>query len=962
MDIYERNLIALENYHSGLVETIKSTEIKDDKLKILETESGDHRVLYKKDGGEEVYIHNAHDPAKCANEAIDLLGKMGKEGIVALFGFGLGYFAEELIKRFEKGHMMVIYEATPEIFKAALMTRDISGLLEHEKVNISLGDGGTSFSFFEKHQHLIANGKFWIVKHHPSVKLNNEGYDKFEKRLIEERLLTTSRIATTIGLGKEFINAFMANIPHIMRKAGVEKLKDMFKGRPSIVVAAGPSLEKNIHLLKKAKGKAIIVAVDASLPTLLPAGIVPDILVAVDPEDANIVFFKDNLLLKEVPFICLAQYAPNILDIYPGPVFINTSPGNIIFQLFCSFWENKGFIEYFGGSVAHLAFAVAEYIGSDVIALVGQDLSYEKNMHAGDVGKLLHEHNNPGEEFPEFKPGEIETKNIFGEKRYTNHSFRAFRISFERKIKTFNGTVVHASEDGVPLEGANVMRLSDFIGKYCNLPELNTFLLLSNMADAEVSYNLDGLTEATNGIRDQFLEIKKNAEKILKHIYRVVKLQKNGKNDCQELHNILEKIEQLSEKVKHPILSVITQYNYKLELYLKQQDVLDIDDIEDKWERLEKQLVRGERYYEEVINEIDLFCKQLSRLKKGLKRENSVNTILMDKNKPDNERYRKIGNIYNASKKSVQAAKYLELALKTTKNSKSDNPNEKESQLYSLKISLVKTYLEQFRYYEAKELLLKVKGSKITKDMSAKRKSNNFKTNVNELLEVCDKKINEWNEREKKMINLTEKADANYGGFLESGNFYLNSKEFAMAEEVFLRAIRECEENIIKRKSVSNGQEQKERLPHSDVSQNKKVSKLTINGQPSIVNSKSSIVNAYYGLANLYIAMEKPEKSVEALGKAMEIAPDNPKIYCDLGRFAFQNNNINESEIFFKKAIELAPNEEAPYKLLSDLYLKLGELEKATLLYENAIFLNPGNPVFLKKLTEIYRMSIRKKM
>ena len=948
MDIYERNLIALENNHADLVELIKSTEIKDDKLKILETESGDHRVLYKKDDGEEVYIHNSHDPLKCANDAIDLLGKMGKEGIVALFGFGLGYFAEELLKRFEKGHMMFIFEATPEIFKAALMTRDISCLLEHERVNISLGEGGNNLSFFEKHQHLIANGKFWIVKHHPSVKLNKEGYNKFEKRLNEERLLTTSRIATTIGLGKEFINAFMANVPHIMRKQGVEKLKDMFKGRPTIVVAAGPSLEKNIHLLKKAKGKAIIVAVDASLPTLLPAGVAPDILVAVDPEDANIVFFKDNLLLKEVPFICLAQYAPNILDIYPGPVFINTSPGNIIFQIFCSFWENKGFIEYFGGSVAHLAFAVAEYIGSDVVALIGQDLSYEKNMHAGDINKLLHEHNNPGEEFPEFKPGEIETKNIFGEKRYTNHSFRAFKISFERKIKTFNGTVVHASEDGVTLEGSDVMRLSDFVDKYCDLPELNTFPLLSGVTETEVSYNLDGLTETANSIKKQFLEIKKNAGKILKHIYHVVKLQKNGQNDCPELHNILEKIEQLSEKVKHPILSVITQYNYQLELYLKQQDILDIDEIEDKWERLEKQLDRGKRYYEEVINEIDLFCKELSRLIKGLKRENNVNTILMDETKPDNEKYRKIGNIYSVAKKSVQAAKYLELALKATKNSKSDNLKEKESQLFSLKISLAKTYLEQFRYYEAKELLLEAKGSKIAKDMSFKRKSHNSKTNVNALLEVCDEKIKAWNDREEKMINLTEKAEANYGGVLESGYFYLKVKNYTIAEEMFLSAIHEYESKIVKQDANS-------------VLEERVKSSMESCGLTTDLDYSQLIVKAYYGLANLYIAMENHEKSVEALGKAMEIDPDNPQIYCDLGRFAIQNNNINEAEIFFKKAIELAPNEEIPYKHLSDLYLKIGEWEKSALLYENAIPLNPGNPVFLKTLAEIYRISVKRK-
>lgn len=43
-----------------------------------------------------------------------------------------------------------------------------------------------------------------------------------------------------------------------------------------IVVAAGPSLNKNINELKKAKGKSLIIAVDTALKPLLRAGIVPD--------------------------------------------------------------------------------------------------------------------------------------------------------------------------------------------------------------------------------------------------------------------------------------------------------------------------------------------------------------------------------------------------------------------------------------------------------------------------------------------------------------------------------------------------------------------------------------------------------------------------------------------------------------------------------------------------------------
>jgi len=136
-NLYSANLKALEKHHPELVELLakigdspdsttpagvrKSGTVPiEDKIKVLYSESGDPRILYKKDSGEEVYIHSAHNPVECANQAIDLLGKIEKEGVVVLFGFGLGYFAEEVFKRFEKGHVLVIYEAKPEVFKTAL--------------------------------------------------------------------------------------------------------------------------------------------------------------------------------------------------------------------------------------------------------------------------------------------------------------------------------------------------------------------------------------------------------------------------------------------------------------------------------------------------------------------------------------------------------------------------------------------------------------------------------------------------------------------------------------------------------------------------------------------------------------------------------------------------------------------------------------------------------------------------
>ena len=202
MNIYKKNIKALGKHHELLVDMMETVEVDDEKVIVLQSESGVPRVLYKKADGEEVYIHNAEDRAACAKRAIDLVGSMGNEGIIVLFGFGLGYLCEDMFDKMEKGHIIIVYEAVPELFKTALRTRDISKLLESEKVNIVLGPDADNFSVIHSHYHHIVNGKFWIVKHHPSIKLNEQAYDIFMERLNEEKKVSAAGVATAVRMGK----------------------------------------------------------------------------------------------------------------------------------------------------------------------------------------------------------------------------------------------------------------------------------------------------------------------------------------------------------------------------------------------------------------------------------------------------------------------------------------------------------------------------------------------------------------------------------------------------------------------------------------------------------------------------------------------------------------------------------------------------------------------------------------
>jgi hypothetical protein len=821
--------------------------------------------------------------------------------------------------------MMLIYEATPQLFKTALEARDLKDVLSSSKVQILVGPDVDDFSFLETYHHHLVNGTWYVVGDNPSRRLNQAAYERFRKRLDEQKQLTLTNVGTAVGLGKEFADAFIQNVPNILRKPGVTALKDLYKGRSAIIVAAGPSLEKNLHLLKRAKSKAVIIAVDAALPTLVAAGILPDLLVAIDPMAENVAFFKDNPLLKDVPFVCLTQYTPEMVDVYPGPLFLNMAEQSLVALWLRQFWQDKGSIVCFGGSVAHLGFAAAEYLGCSPIALVGLDLSFDAKFHAGDASNLLTEmHGQPYE----FRDCADRATDIFGESRYTLPSFLSFKTAFENRIKTLSVTVINTTEGGLPLEGASNMRLSDFINESCDSPELDVSAEIARRTETEVTYNLDGLIEEVTRAHDKLQEIGKHARQILRHIRRVQDLRKKGGQEGEEFHRILDKIERLTAKVRHPLLNLIAAYHYQLELYLKRQATIEIDEMEDKLERLDAQLERGLTYYNELLEAIDLFVKKLKMLMRRLKQEKSINRILGDVTLPEMERLYATGMAAGKAGSVTFAVKYLE-SLRQMMNEKIQSGDQSISgpqsvTLPELEFLLAGLYARQYRYYEAMELLegLNAQGwqghSAIPgSDHDAHQGSSR---SVGELLQMCQEKIRGWEERKASMGSLLKTAEESYGGSLESGLFYFRVGNYERAAKAYIDAI----------EKDSNAQ-------------------------------TPQLVAAFYGLAHTYLKLKENQKAVDAFAGALQIDAGNFLIYRDLAILAIENGNTQSGEMFLTKALELAPWSDELYTLLAHLYLKLGESKKAIALYEYGLQRNPQNANLQNELVFLYQDAILRK-
>lgn len=114
------------------------------------------------------------------------------------------------------------------------------------------------------------------------------------------------------------------NLHYLYEGYSVEELHGILpEDIPTIVVSAGPSLNKNIMDLKKAVGKACIIATDTAMKPLLNAGIIPNLFVIIDGLKPGILFEHENI--SKVPMVTMTGVSVEPMEYHKGKNFFITA-------------------------------------------------------------------------------------------------------------------------------------------------------------------------------------------------------------------------------------------------------------------------------------------------------------------------------------------------------------------------------------------------------------------------------------------------------------------------------------------------------------------------------------------------------------------------------------------------------------------------------------------------------------
>jgi len=590
---YAHNLAALKSVHK---DHGRPPDLDADlsAITVEQTPEGFLNLIERVEEGKERRLYQG-DPRETARRVAGRLD-FGVEGVVVLLGLGLGYLAAEVLSRLNRGHVLIICEADPRVFHAAMFHQDLTGLLNDERVHLVVGDDLPRLDYILGlcSKPMFVTDKLRIIRCGFSVRWHQALYARFEERVKERMKVLEINRNTIGGLGLRMVKNILDNGHLTTDMPGVARFAGLFKGKPAIIVSAGPSLEKNFELLREAKGRAVIIACDTVLRMLVPNGIVPDITITADPHEMTYRKFCGLPMDLGSILICHPANYPDIFRTFAGRRFMtDTHLG--LYKFLGRFWAPKGRVDHRSQSSAHQAFNVATLIGADPIIFVGQDLCfYNDKKHAGNLTK---ESPASAKGVPQEHEQAID---ILGRPVETSTLFLSFKIILEDMIRESPARVINATEGGLGLTGAEVLTLRDALAESCPVEPIGVaerFASVSGEAPGEM--DRAGLRAEVARIDAEARETLKVAQKMLIYVGRADRLIKRGKEDSKRAEHLSEMAEQQSQLMagRHELMGLLVEGAYLLELYMTRESTLSIDQIEDPKERFKRQIDRALTYY-----------------------------------------------------------------------------------------------------------------------------------------------------------------------------------------------------------------------------------------------------------------------------------------------------------------------------------------------------------------------------
>ena len=517
MNFLTKNIKALEFTQSGLTQAMKERLELNRALRFVKDNDNILDALLK--------VRIYQNPNLEVEEKIKYFDEnFPKHPVLFIFGLGNARLIHHLLKN-DKHKRIIVFEPELELFYYAFESFDFSLDLKSERLilfyvpRVSLAQLGTLFTYEDIEQSVKTYN--FTASCHFYEKYYRQDLERLHQNLLENAKFAFMRKGNDVEDALIGIQHTLKNLPKMLKRASLKELltKRNKKAKSAIVVSTGPSLTKQLPLLKQYQDKFIIFCADSAYHILHKHSIKPDYVLSLERIDWTSKLFDNDF--KEfdegILFVLTSFTHPNTIK------FLERNNRTYIIALrplpFCQSLklDDYGYLGYHH-SVANMAYELAANLGHENIILIGQDLAYAKDglSHSEDYS-LLYSHEG---EYEDDKGRFLITAyggNGTVESSQTWISFKQaleFDITManiKHKTKAYNCT-----EGGARIEETIEMPFQTACQTLLN-KELDKGSLKPLMADEKNSKRLlkDVKTRLENKLKDSELYIQRVKEKLL---------------------------------------------------------------------------------------------------------------------------------------------------------------------------------------------------------------------------------------------------------------------------------------------------------------------------------------------------------------------------------------------------------------------------------------------------------------
>ncbi|EAM0471346.1 DUF115 domain-containing protein, partial [Campylobacter jejuni] len=552
-ELFNKNIEALSNIL--LKESLK--EIKSSKFELILGK--DNLDINLKDTSDNTFLYE-----NVIDELNSMLNTYNDKyllyPVLYFYGFGNGILFKALLQNKNHQHI-VVFEKDIEIIWIMFHILDFSNELQNSRLMV-LQTSSLDIEFFSN---FCSSKPFFQFSRIYFLELMSHYYERFHEDILElNKKLAENFKNIILRNGNDpkdalqGIEQFVYNLPQMITHPSYKELLSKRKNLSdtAIIVSTGPSLTKQLPLLKKYASKATIFCADSSYPILAKHGIKPDYVCMLERTELTAEFFNHDFgeFDKDIVFICAGVVHPKAIEYLKGRNLVITQK-----VLAFPYYINLKDFSYaaVGLSVAHTLSYLATYLSHKNIIFIGQDLAYAENgnshpddyQNSANYESQMYEH--------------ILTEAYGGNGKVETHSiWLLFKNWFENEMipntRKMGITTYNCTEGGARIEGTI---------------EKPFLWACENLLDKDLNKPFEKLEPLSLNKQNEFLlKAYYKVYQSIKHCRDFSKILSNDFNNIQNIYLNLNK----KENDLNLAIRKIDEFKNKLENIKQMQDLYEI--------------------------------------------------------------------------------------------------------------------------------------------------------------------------------------------------------------------------------------------------------------------------------------------------------------------------------------------------------------------------------------------------